>query len=253
MSPPTPNTSWRAHLFFGLLVGAWLAVFLVIVGPFDAAELPLHIRVLLLPPYGLLFLIAYLLTIGIQNWLFARLGRWNWWLEGLILFLTYAGSLLLSFAYYKTDIIRGDYSFANFVGAVYLPTVLLVSFLLLAGRWYLSRRQAPVPDVLSLSGTGQKDLLQLAPAQLVYATSAQNYVEVVYLADGELKKHLLRTTLKDLEKQVDLLLRIHRSHLINPQHFRRWLEAGRLEVHTVALPVSKQYRPEVKSRLSTHP
>ncbi|MEL7163126.1 MAG: LytTR family DNA-binding domain-containing protein, partial [Bacteroidota bacterium] len=235
MQPLSLNTNWRSHLFLGLIVGAWLAVFLVFVGPFDAAELPLRIRAIILTPYGLLFLAAYLIVVGVQNALHARIARWNWGLEALILLLTYVLTLLFCFAYYKTDIIRGDYSFALFVGAVYLPTVLLISILLLAGRWFLNSGEASSPattPLLSLSGTGRKDLLQLNPEQLVYATSAQNYVEVFYLADGELKKHLLRTTLKDLEQQAVLLVRIHRSYLINPRHFRRWLDKGRLEVHT---------------------
>ncbi|MEM9260311.1 MAG: LytTR family DNA-binding domain-containing protein, partial [Bacteroidota bacterium] len=151
------------------------------------------------------------------------------------------------------DIIRGTYSFFAFVSSIYLPIVLLLNFLVLAGRWFISRNLTAgaksTSEAITLSGDGRKDLLQLSPDQLVYAVSAQNYVEVHYLVDGTLKKHLLRTTLKKVEQQTPVLRRIHRSHLINPLHFRRWTGPNSLEVYAVEVPVSKQYRAALEKVL----
>jgi len=69
--PPHPcTTKWRPHLFLAATIGLWLAAFLVITAPFDASDLSFKGRLILLPPYSLLFLLAYLSTVALQNMIY---------------------------------------------------------------------------------------------------------------------------------------------------------------------------------------
>jgi len=255
MTALSVNTAWQPHFKLGLLIGVWLVVLLIAIAPFDAAELPFRIRLLLLPPYGFLFMLAYLLAVGVQNVVYKSYKRWHWGFEILVVLVANVLGVLICFLYYQSDIIRGDADFLAFASAIYFPIALLICFPLFSGRRYLSR-PTPAPakpireGLLTLQGDGRKDFLQLPPAQLLYATSAQNYVEIHYLESGETKKHLLRTTLKKLEQQTPVLQRVHRSYLINPTHFRRWSGPNSLEVYAIEVPVSKQYRQALEQTLS---
>lgn len=244
------TTEWRPHLWLAVVIALWLATFLVVAAPFDASDLSFKGRLILLSPYGLLFLLAYLPTVALQNLIYRKIERWNVLLEAGIVLLCYVICLLLCFAYYSSDVIRGDASFVQFVSGIFLPTVLLASFLMISGRWFISRGQKVVervrePERIALRGDNRNDVIRLLPEHLIYVSGAQNYVEVHYLLDGEPHKQLLRTTLSKVAKQVPDLLRSHRSYLVNPLHFVRWVGTAEALFHTVEVPVSKTYRPDL--------
>ena len=245
------NTRWRSQLKLSLFIAGWLIVFLVLIAPFDAAELSFKIRLLLLPPYGLLFIVAYLPAVALQNYLYRQLQYWNPLLEGLIVLLNYSLCLPLCYAYYRTDLVRGDFSFMDFAATVFLPTLVIMSGLLIFGRWFISRRPeiktiVAEPEMIALSGDNKNDVLRLRPNQLVCINGAQNYAEVHYLQDGQLSKQLLRTTLTKLSQQAPDLLRVHRSYLINPAHFVRWEGTSAAIFHSLEVPVTKKHREELE-------
>ncbi|WP_020571796.1 LytTR family DNA-binding domain-containing protein [Neolewinella persica] len=251
----TINLSFWAHFRLGLVIAVWLVAFLVLIGPFDGAELSLAIRARLMPPYGMIFLLAYMPMVWLQNFLHRQLGYWNLLTETIIVLGAYLICLLLTYAYYKSPVMNGTMDFGTFTASVFIPTVLILSFILLFGRWFISRKElAAVPEafpkLLALRGDNRHDVLRLLPEQLVCVLSAQNYAEVYYLLDGELKKQLLRTTLTKLDREVPDLLRVHRSALVNPAHFVRWEGATEAVFYTVEVPVSKQYRKQLMTALA---
>ncbi len=250
------TTRWRPHLWLAAIIGLWLVVFLVVAAPFDTSDLTLRGRLVLLSPYGLLFVLAYIPAVALQNWIYQKTERWNVVLEGVIVLISYCLALLLCFAYYRSDWLRGEANFGQFVASIFLPTVLLLSFLLISGRWFISRGQKVVerirePELIALRGDNRNDVLHLLPQHLIYITSAQNYVEVHYLVDGKPQKQLLRTTLSNIAVQVPDLLRTHRSYLVNSRHFIRWAGTNSALFHATEVPVSKTYRSELENALKS--
>jgi hypothetical protein len=246
------NLNFWSHFRLGLVIAVWLVAFLVLIGPFDGADLSLSIRALLMPPYGIIFLLAYLPVVWLQRYLYRWLGYWNLLTEAIIVLLAYVFCLLLTFAYYQSSVMNGTMDFWTFTASVFIPTVLIMSFILLFGRWFISRKipvmeETAAPKLLALRGDNRHDVLRLLPEQLICVISAQNYAEVYYLLDGELKKHLLRTTLTKLDREVPELLRAHRSSLVNPTHFVRWEGTTGAMFYTVEVPVSKKYRENLAS------
>ena len=59
----TINLNFWAHFHLGLVIAVWLVAFLALIGPFDGAELPLSIRVQLMPAYGVIFMLAYISVV----------------------------------------------------------------------------------------------------------------------------------------------------------------------------------------------
>lgn len=74
-----------------------------------------------------------------------------------------------------------------------------------------------VPGRLSLVSENEKDILTIDPAALLYIESADNYSEVVFLENQNVRKQLIRASLKRLESQISFpfIIRCHRSYIVN--------------------------------------
>lgn len=125
----------------------------------------------------------------------------------------------------------------------------------------LVRQHAPAIPInagqLTISDEEGKEKLTLDQQQLLYIAAAENYVEVFYLDNKQLRKKLLRNTLQEVEevlKPFDFMFRCHRSYLINfnqmvhvqgsPQGYRVQLQ----EV-PVLLPVARSRTQSFKQRI----
>lgn len=249
--------SYKRHGIIGVLIAVWLSAFLIIIAPFDTADLSFTIRLMILPFYGVITLLLYLLIIPLQNWVFQLSQKWTILHESLFLAFYQFIALLGSFAYYQTSIINGTYSFQKFTLEVYYPIFFVLLSVIVFARWFLFKKSvlpsAPSEsEKITLRGTNKLDILHLSPSDLICVSSADNYVEVHYLKEGSLEKKLLRTTLKNIYQEVDILIRVHRAHLINPKHLVEWKDATTLSLTQTEVPVSKTYKAAVLA-LDIHP
>lgn len=100
-----------------------------------------------------------------------------------------------------------------------------------------------------------RGILQLSVAKenLLYIESADNYISTWYLKNGQLKKQLIRTTMRDLTSQLadTNIVRCHRSFMVNLDQvkvLRRekdnlFIELGYSGLKEI--PISKTYGEEV--------
>jgi len=124
----------------------------------------------------------------------------------------------------------------------------------------LAQRNTHIPDVqpVLLEGENREDKLLLAPDDLLALTSADNYVEVWYVSEAQLKRVLLRSTLKRMEDALaghPQFLRCHRTVIVNldaVQGVSGNAQGLRLHIKhmTEPLPVSRQLSGD--RRLSTY-
>lgn len=251
MNPISINTSLKQHAILGFLVGLWLVLFQIMISPFDVADLSLKNKLILIPPYGLILMSGYILSILLQNLVYKNTGSWGPWKEISFYIFLYALLLVLCHFYYKSDWINGTYSFSEFTLTVYTPIFIIFLAFIIVGRMYLNklhnRREA---KKTILRGSNKDDVLQLNPDDIVCISSAQNYVEVSYLLNGKLAKTLLRTTMKTMTDNNRHLIRVHRTYLVNPGHFIKWIDNRTALFNEIKVPVSKQYKDELKEALS---
>ncbi len=240
------NTSVRFHTFIALIVSVWLVVFLVLIAPFDASDLSLPIRIWILPPYGIISFLGYMAIVPLQHYLFKKLRKWTVLFESLVILVYNVLVLFGSYTYYKTSIINGLYPFPKFTFEVYYPIFFIILPIIVFSRWYLTKRSLKTPDMqITLTGDNKYDVLKLHDADLICISSADNYVEVSYLSNNELRKKLLRSTMKKMHAQKPELVKVHRSHLINPFHFKEWKSNNSLQLTKMEVPVSKNYRRDI--------
>lgn len=133
------NTYYKHQLLVGFLLGFWLVVFLIIIGPFDAATLPTSSRFKFMYGYGLVFFASYMVIIPIQNWLHKRKKTWNLSLELIIIFIFCLITFYPTYLYYKTDIVNGDFGLHAFLEIIYLPMLVVLVPLILTGRWMIQK------------------------------------------------------------------------------------------------------------------
>ena len=242
---PLPK-SYTYHFLVALLLAVWLIVFLVLIAPFDIAELPIEVRFEIMPMYGLISFIVYVLLIPLQQWGAKKIGKYPIVLETLFITLYNVLVLLGSYIYYKSSIVNGDYSFIKFTLEVYYPIFFILLPVIIFGRWFVNRKEVPQDtEEIILTGNNKLDILQLKLSDLICVSSADNYVSVSHLVNDVVRTKLLRTTLKKMELQLPELVKVHRSHLINPIHFKEWKDANTLLLTQTEVPVSKNYKKAV--------
>ncbi len=237
------NTSYKYHLIIALIISLWLVLFLVLIAPFDIAELTFSARLEILPIYGLMSFVAYMVLIPIQNWVFNYFKSWTFISEVLFIIVFNSIQIFTTYSYYKSSIVNGNYDFQKFSFEIYMPIFFILLPIIIFLRWFLNKK---VPNksenTIILKGDNKLDVLQILPKDLICISSADNYVEIKYLIRGELHRKLLRNTLKGIQNDVPDLLKVHRSHLINPAHFKEWKGSSSILLTEMEVPVSKNYR-----------
>ena len=240
------NTSFKHHFTVGLIISIWLVLFIVIIAPFDASDLTFSIRLKILPFYGVITFLSYVVLIPIQNVVFKRFNNWNIAFEIAYIFAFSILGLIGSYIYYKSNIINGDYQLVNFIFKNYYPIFFFSLSVLVFSRWFLNKEKSkPKNEKIILKGENKLDVLQVELPELICVSSANNYVEVNYLKEGILKKKLLRTTLKNIHSDISSLLKVHRSYLINPMHFKDWKDSNTIHLTQMEVPVSRNYKKDL--------
>jgi len=240
------NTRWRDHTLLAFCLGLWLTFFLILISPFDTSDLTLKAKFMILPIYGLIVFLIYMAVFFIQSWLYKRDGLWTMQREVLTLLVFYLAIPISSFWYYQTDIVNGTDDFITFLFFQYAPIAIIISPLIIYGRVFLNKRyRNSLKNKVLLTGDNKGDQLQVDPNSILYISSAQNYIEVYYLQNDQIKKHLLRTTLKSASSELDHLTQVHRSYLINPAHFTKWKNTSTVYIQDIEVPVSKKYKEDL--------
>lgn len=129
----------------------------------------------------------------------------------------------------------------------------------LTGHMHHKRRLDAIPgQLITLRSDNKKEDLTLAAADLLFITSADNYIEVHYLEQGVEKKKLLRGTLKNAREDLrsfTAFYRCHRAWIVNldrvisvsgnSQGYKLVMEGT-----DSVIPVSRNLNEELNNRLA---
>jgi len=226
--------------------------FLILISPFDIAELTFKWKLIILPVYGAIAFLCYMVLVPIQNLAFRKIKTWTLLMEIAFVLLFDVLVFFISYAYYQSSLVKGNYSFSSFALQIFLPVVGILMPILIGARWIRLRKSSVHQNQsIILKGDNKLDFLKLAIEDLIGVSGATNYVEVHFLKEGIKKSKLLRTTLKTIEKEVPSLVKVHRSHLINPMHFSEWKNADTINLGKVEVPVSMKYKKHLLTVLDS--
>lgn len=234
---PYPKPSFRAFLKVLAGVAASITFILLVFQPFGTANFEHPYKWLLLSGYGLVTLVAGLATYAAWVWIADEkyLDRWSILDELMFVFSTALLSVVGCYLYWAFSFGEGLYvsSFLNFLVVATCVACLPLSAYLL--YLYYSYRHihfaevvpdpatpvaaaAPLPTQLQIIGTGRQDKLRIPLSDWLFIQSEDNYIIVHSSNGGQVARHILRCTLREAEQQLGaLVLRCHRSTLVNPQ------------------------------------
>lgn len=241
------KTSFKPNLIIALLIGGWLFLFIILIKPFQLEPLTDSRFMTIAIGYSVIAVLSYLIIIPIQQKIFIKFSRWNLKLEIALLLLFYLLSLIPSYLYHKSDFTKGLYNLQEFITNIFIPSTIILTPLIIFARINLIRVVDKGEDYLIIKGTYKLDYIRIKPANLVCVSSSKNYVDVYYLDNDTLTKKMIRTSLKKIENDIPSLIRVHRSHLINPNHFRSWKNNKTLSLTQIEIPISKNYKEHIMS------
>ena len=191
---------------------------------------------------------------------FLTLGIW-FILDMVLIPLLWTGLALLE----NEQAVNLEMVLDNFLACLFLiapPYIGTLIFLSYRKRLRDLKNRAPVsdqeaggtPQIIAFNDKGGKEKIKLQLSDLLYLESSDNYVNIFFRSNGEMKKSMVRNTIKNLEDELAPhgIVRCHRSYLINPQNIIR-LEKGRLFMKgsgDISVPVSKSHTSEIGKLLS---
>ena len=243
----TFNPSLRHHALIGILLSVWGFLFAFFIRPFEHGEMDTEKWLLVSIGFSGFVFVAYLIVSILQKGVYKRRGAWSLFLEIGFYVVFYLIYTMLTYVFYRSSIIQGFYGFGEFLQQIILKIFLVVTPILFIARRYVHTLISKNDDVITLKGANKLDVLKIKPADLVCISNAQNYAEVYYLENDVLKTKLLRSSLKQMEADIDFMIRIHRSHLINPSHFKSWVDGKTVALTQLQLPVAKNYKERLLS------
>lgn len=246
MSTVKQHVVGNHHTLIGILSGLWIYIFLVLVGPFDVAEVSFVNRLTMMSGYPIIFIMAYLSLKPLQNYVLKTGGGSRLKLELIAAGYIFSIMLLPTYMYYTSDFILGEFSFASFLFKMYVPlTFLILSILFVIRLLVVKSIQIQRARKVVIKGDSKYDMINLNFSDLIVVKSADNYIEVHYLENNELKTKLIRHSLKKAKENFPELLQTHRSYLVNPSHFISWDTRNSISLTGFKVPVSRTYRDDV--------
>ena len=252
---------------FGIALGLFL--FILFFQPFELDNTDVNNYILTIAGFsGITFLLIGILQI-ILPWSFPkRLNKKNWDLkrEIILQFLLW-GLNSVAWAFYIVYVAGVKLSMYLEVKIVLLslapPLIILFIKEIRSLRMQLEnikvQHREKRHEHIELVSENRSEKLIMESSELILIKSAENYVEVLYLAGGTGTKKLLRTTFKSMEDQLrpfSQMIRCHRTYIINLDHvIRLHREYGRISLKMneieETIPVSRQYLLAIKNALGS--
>lgn len=268
----TKKEKWSVILFLSVFI----PLFLIIFQPFGVNNYdPTH-RInpdLLIGAIGFGFVNGF--TIGIYEFIITPyLFKKKTVAEHFVrLFLLL---IILSSAIYLFYNIIGSFhdwkwsSYFGFIRDISLMSVIPIGLIILYANYKKTKNayeilleqpkfNVPEKTLIKLESDNGKDSISIALNALLYIEAQDNYVSVHYLMDNQVKKQLLRITMKALESNLKdmAIVRCHRSYLVNINKVTKAKGDGhqmKLYVSNIVnpIPVSRSYISSLKEIMATY-
>jgi hypothetical protein len=212
--------SFKNVLLISLFLGGIQVFVTIFLEPHGTDNYQAPYRNLRLSGFALCFIFPFLLFYGLERW-FYHLNAKVWRVYHEIISKSFLGISIATASYfYNITIINSiTPSFDRWLEHLlvfawpYVP--LFIPFLIIIYA-ILYKNHSSQEHLIKIKGQNKEDVLKISDKQFVYAESDQNYVTIYYINGEELDKKLMRSSLQDMENQIDSAIRVHRSYIINP-------------------------------------
>jgi len=232
---PIGGNQWKT----AILVSFYISLFMYFFQPFGLAAFKSEYRSYYEIGYGLVTFMVLSFDLNLTPLVFKSIFKsstwtvlkqiiWQMWIIftiGVFNFL-YSASFLGFTNYFKAFFIFQFFTLLVGIFPVVLVTIINQNRLLAKNLKMANdcnndlpqREQQPNDEKICISSENSKNNFEIQSSNLLYITSFGNYIQAYYLSNGELKKIVLRNTLKQTEDQlkvVHCMIKCHRAFLVN--------------------------------------
>jgi len=269
---------WPQTLRAALWVGLFVAAFLFFFKPFGT-QIPEGREWAYLKICAMFGLVTTLVTILVNGFCLLLPAvfdeeKWRVWKEVLfnIFFIGCIGFGNLLLVHFLWHVPFTRKSFWIWQGLTFAVGIFPTLFGAFWGYMKLSKKYAAGADRLSqqvhttsvsptqtvtLTGDNLNESLRLDSGQIAYLSAADNYVQVFFFENENLKSRMLRATMKKMEDALAGLpqfFRCHRTHIVNLEKVEKVsgnAQGYRLHLAGVefAIPVSRNLNEEIQKKL----
>lgn len=251
---------WKKNILRYIIVGCFIAFFLVFFQPFGTDTVNIPDKKLFLSGYGVITFLAFSFTFIVLPKIFTTQfveEKWVLWKQILLTLLamciTFAGCYLYMNTYlgYNTSF-KGFLSFFFLTLPISIFPIIVISMLdyiyQLKKNQHFAQNlnqhilpQTKDSTILKLKDENGKEDISIQLDQLIFIKAANNYVEINYSEGEKIKKHLLRNSIKNIEEQLPYpaIKRCHRSYLVNMDKAGRI--TGNAQGYKIHFPFSAEF------------
>jgi DNA-binding LytR/AlgR family response regulator len=119
----------------------------------------------------------------------------------------------------------------------------------LVNQQQLNEKEATINDLIEFRTENNNEIVRITADNILLIKSAENYIELFWHEKGDLKKHMIRATLKSVEEQLSVYKnfeRCHRTSIVNVDAVEKsWIQQGKhlikLRFIDQEITVSRQY------------
>ncbi len=255
------DPSVKHHCIIALGLAIWIFVFLYFTEPLDVNEFANEEKLIFLSGYGIIGGFCYLIFLPFQYLIFKKNAKkWTFLTEFLFIFILSFSAITISRLYYSYIIMANDrnpYDLWYMLKSIFMPALATILPIIIFGRYAFGKYKEKriEQQKIEIQGEGNYEGLRLLVNDLICIQSSDNYIEVYYLSGKDVKKTLIRNKLSKVAEAFPDLLRVHRSYIINPYHFKQWkTEKSKLFAELTAsifVPISTTYKNDAKSVLNS--
>ncbi len=244
LTDPYPNCpSYKSSLAIAFFISMFVVAFLGFFQPFDLHMVQGNVKFWFIAGYGIINFLVILINLIVipsifpslfeeKNWKVYKELLWVCWM----LFTIGLGNFLYTklLFNYPDSYLMGFLQFQLYTLAVGIfPTIVLTIInynqqlrknLELAGNINesmqdLDRNDPHTERDIKISSDNQKESLQLPLDDVLFIQSEGNYILIYYRKDQDIKRSILRNTLKNAEDELGSffppLFKTHRSYIVN--------------------------------------
>ncbi len=239
LKQPYPLNIEFSKSFLAIIVTSiFIPLFLIVFQPFGLGEIKSDSKIWYFLSYGPLTFTFLSFTFYGLTKLFPGIFDEEEWTVGKesawILFNVFFGGLVTISYHYATPFCEASYSslFQNLLQAFVVAMIPETLYVLSTYNAFLKTRLRNAERVnqtlqfapelrdenhLELASENGKEIISLPIGELLFIQSTDNYSNVVKLEKDNIKKTLLRSSLKKLEVQIQTpyIIRCHRSFIVN--------------------------------------
>ncbi|MCB2196356.1 MAG: LytTR family transcriptional regulator DNA-binding domain-containing protein [Bacteroidetes bacterium] len=264
------NTELRYNLKLNFNFSIGVFLFILFFRPFEASYNNVNNLIIFFSGFsGILFIFNNLFYIVVPS-LFPQSIRIKEWDFGPPILLSSLALVFnsVAFTFYLRYVGKTSISFYIVfkIVIIYLSVVVIMRMLYRIRSQYNqligqsididTSAEPKIPNKIELSSENNSEKIELSFNNILTIKAADNYVEINYQHKDEIRKKLLRNSLKNIESQLALysnFVRCHRTFIVNLNNVKRlarnytgtFLELNNKE----HIPVSRHYLLKVKEQL----